>query len=167
MGYFKDFFCNTGRLGVPMLERADDAALRPVGERMTFTDGGASVVAVYLKAETSGIAAGTACTIEGGSAKPVANEAQQGKAVGIAAVALAANEYGWFIVSGVVPVLFNATVTIGGKAYIAAAGLLSGSATAGKQVGNCTAVEAAGAVTNSKLVKCSVENPYLQTGAVA
>lgn len=167
MGYFKNFFCNTGRLGVPMLERVDDVAIRPVGERMTFTDGGASVVAVYLKAGTSGISAGTACTLEGGEAKPVANESQQSKAVGIAAVALDANKYGWFIVSGVAPVLFSATVTLGGKAYIAAPGLLSGSATAGKQVGNCTAVEAAGMVTSNKLVKCSVENPYLQTGAVA
>lgn len=163
MGYFKGFFSDSGKMGVPMLESADTERKCQLGERLAFTDGKNAVTALYLKASVAGISAGTACTIEGEMVQPVANDATQGKAVAIAATAVGKDEYGWFVVSGVVPVLFSGTSTLGGKCYIAAAGLLTGTTTTGKQVGNCTSLAAETISSGSKLVSCNVQNPYLQT----
>lgn len=163
MGYFKGFFSDSGKLGVPMLEEADAERKRQLGERLSFTDGKDAVTALYLKASVAGISAGTACTIEGETAQPVANDATQGKAVAIAASDVGNGEYGWFVVNGIAPVLFSGSSTLGGKCYIAAAGLLTGTTTTGKQVGNCISLAAETVSSGSKLVSCTIQNPYLQT----
>ena len=55
MGYFKGFFSDSGKLGVPMLEEADAERKRQLGERLSFTDGKDAVTALYLKASVAGI----------------------------------------------------------------------------------------------------------------
>lgn len=75
-------------------------------------------------------------------AAPVANTANQVRPLAVAIQQMAANQFGWFAVGGLVPVASNASVATATPLGIAAAGLL-GADSAGKEVLNAINIAAA------------------------
>lgn len=100
----------------------------------------------YVQAQTT-IAPWTPCTIlpalVGGRfqfvASAVANTANQSRPLGIAIAAMAAGQYGWVAVSGLVPVLSTASVAANTSLGITGAGTL-GASSAGKEIENLIGV---------------------------
>jgi hypothetical protein len=73
---------------------------------------------------------------------PLANTANQVRAVCFAIQQMAANQFGWFAVGGLIPVASNASVAANTPLGIAAAGLL-GADSAGKEIENAISIAAA------------------------
>lgn len=162
MGYFDKFFCTSGRMGVWALNVVDDEKKYEIGANMTFSDNEREVEASYMQAGAGGILAGTVCVEMGGKAAvPVPNTANLGKSACVAATDIEKDKFGWFLTSGLVPVLFNANSTVDGKAYIGAAGVATPTAATGKQIVGVNTLEGK-TITGTGTVLCSVKNPFCQ-----
>lgn len=159
MGYFKKFYTQEGVMGLKSPETVDTTPTFSVDSHIIFTNGANAVECVYVQAGAAGISAGTPCIMKQGVVSPAPSTANQGLAIGIAAAGIPNGSYGWVVVYGVVPALFNATVAAGAQPYIAAAGLLNTSAVTGKMVTNLTTTEAVTIASGSALVKCSAQHP--------
>jgi len=113
---------------------------------------------VYAKLlNASGCNAGDVCELKGQfvsgafqlGAQQWAGGANSGKPLGVALVALAQNQWGWFQVDGAAIVNCSGTVAAGDGAYWNAAGVVKSAAVASKQVLNIAAVSANGATVGA------------------
>lgn len=83
------------------------------------------------------------------SANPWAGTANSGDVLGVALVAMSANQWGWFQVSGNAIVNVSGAPAVGNPAYWQAAGVVSPTAVAGKQMIGAKFATAAGATLGS------------------
>lgn len=90
---------------------------------------------------------------------PVANSANQARPAGISIQQMAANQFGWVAVSGLLPVASGASVAAGNPLGITGAGLL-GATGAGKEVENCVCIAAA-TTTVTKNVLLTANSPIV------
>lgn len=142
---------------------ADTEQEWPLGTRAFAYQGDPSTTANELNASgqfiygqvTGAIACGTPCTLNSLSytASALANTANLGVPVTIAANRFTATgQYGWFQVSGQAPVVNNGTFAADAAVFIQAAGVLSTTVAAGKQILSCRSLIAA-AATFTKTIR--------------
>jgi hypothetical protein len=93
-------------------------------------------------------------------ATAVANTANQSRPLGIAIAAMAANQYGWLAVGGLIPCQGAASVAAASSLGITAAGQL-GASSAGKEIENCISILAA-TTTVVKNALVTANSPIIQ-----
>lgn len=110
---------------------------------------------IYVKSAAA-TAVGVPVTMDSNAyvATAVANTANLGTAIGFSANRFtAADQFGWVQVSGVAPVYTNATFAAGAAVFIVAAGQLSTTVAAGKQIlGARSVIATAAAITKTNSV---------------
>lgn len=110
---------------------------------------------IYVKSAAA-TAVGVPVTMDSNvwTATAVANTANLGTAIGLSANRFtAADQYGWVQVSGQAPVVNNGTFAAGAAVFIQAAGVLSTTVAAGKQILGARSVIAAAATFTKALTK--------------
>lgn len=139
----------------PLGTRAVGVNNDPSAVANVLNGGGGEFLYVSFAAATP---VGTPVTMDSNTwvATAVANTANLGCAIGMSASrATAASQFGWVQVSGQCPVVNNGTWAAGAAAFIQAAGVLSTTVAAGKQVCGARSVIAA-AATFTKLLTNTV-----------
>lgn len=94
----------------------------------------------------------------------VPNTANQAVPVGVAMAPVLATQWGWFQVGGVSQVLSNGTFAAAGPMYIGAAGQVTSTAGAGKQIVNASGLTAVG-TPSGNLILAQLNRPFAQ-GAI-
>lgn len=165
---FASYGAGVGNYGVNFFQAPDTTQREGLGSIVTAVDavwGGIEVI--YARASASIRQAGL-CTLQATwdttlntwrvDAAEVANTANLGRNLCVSLAAMTAGQFGWFAISGNVPVNSNASVAAGTTFGIAAAGQ-AGANTAGKQVLN--AVISAAASTTFAKANCSAPSGSL------
>lgn len=91
----------------------------------------------------------------------VANTANQARPAGISIQQMAANQFGWIAIQGLLPVLCTASVAAGNPLGITGAGTL-GASSAGKEVENCVVIAAATTTVIKNGATLQSNSPILQ-----
>lgn len=151
--------------------RADTVQNFPLGTRAVAVQGDFSTTAsvlngmgefIYMKSAAA-LACGTPVSMNSnvGVATALANTANLGCAIGIAANRFtAADEFGWVQVAGSAPVVNNGTFAADAAVFIQAAGVLSTTVAAGKQILGARSLIAAAAAFTKTL--CQTTNQATQ-----
>lgn len=161
-------FNTDGVAGVGPLSQVDDSAIVGLGRRLKFKTASGEVEAMYLVADSTGVSAGHMCVFDNYTATSVPNTANLARGACVAAAAVGAGKYGWFIVNGLANVLCDANNTAdNGKLYLSStAGVMSASAANGKQILGANFAEAVTISSGTALVKTNLQHPTCQ-GQVA
>lgn len=120
--------------GIQPLDQTSDVQNHPLGTRIRAVDSTyGEIEAIYLKGVAS-TAKGDAVTFETKTGATTRSAASARGAVGVALSACVANEYGWYAISGAVPVTAG-TVAASGTAYFTStAGSLDDAVVSGDKI---------------------------------
>jgi hypothetical protein len=122
-----------GRLGLPAIDAAADAATIPLGSTCRASHATYGEAEFVFLAGAASTATGDAVTYLGGATTRLPATGGAGP-VAVAMAATGAGQYGWYAVRGVVPVATSGAVAAGAPAYAAAAGKVDDAVVAGELI---------------------------------
>ena len=149
-----------GRMGVAPLDTVTSDAAWQLNDDLEFSTSNGVVECIYLQAGPGGVVLGNLCMYDHGLATPVSPTADATKPLCVALNAMAAGQYGWFAVKGMIPVAATATTTDGGRVFLAGtAGQTTSATTVGKSILNAVYSEAKTITAGYQLVMVTIQHP--------
>lgn len=122
-----------GRLGLPAIDAAADAATMPPGSTCRASHAAYGEAEFVFLAGAASTAVGDVVTHLGGATTRLPATGAVGP-VAVTMSAAGAGQYGWYAVSGVVPVTTSGAVAAGAPAYAAATGKVDDAVVAGELI---------------------------------